>query len=106
MIKKVRVEGPGSPEEKEKQPSDLHHYQEGKEYQLIPPLFSLAPELSPNAFSPPSQSSLSRRQTGHAFWHSLVRGSSNRPKLLQRLLLRSIAVVPFPTVFLVFFIRA
>ncbi len=64
------------------------------ENQIIPPLSSLAPEPSPTVFSPPSRSSLSQRQTGRASLHSLVRDSSNRPGLLQRLVLRLIAAVP------------
>src|SRR5260221_13046558 len=76
------------------------------ENQITPLPSSPALSLSPNVFSPPSQSSLSQRRTGRASWHSLVHGSSNRPKLLQRLVHRSIAAVPCPTVFLAFFLFA
>src|SRR5260221_10123099 len=74
------------------------------ENQIIPLLSSPALSLSPNVFSPPSQSSLSQRRTGRASWHSLVHGSSTCPKLFQRVRHPPICAVPFPRVFLTFFL--
>src|SRR5260370_11320371 len=69
------------------------------ENQIIPPLSSLALEPSPSASSLPSQSSLFQRQRGRASSYLLVRGSSNRAKLLQRLVLPSIYSVSCVTSF-------
>src|SRR6266436_3740817 len=75
------------------------------ENQLIPLLSSPAISLSPTAFSPPSQSSLFRRQTAHASSYALVRGPLNHPKLLLPLVLRPTDAVSCVTAFRVFSLR-